>query len=100
MLMRTPSPGTAAENQAADEQKQRVFGELRAKMAVEAKVTTGAPYSAEAVSETAQVLADGNRINRKAVTRIYRDSEGRTRREEVDDSGAVISVSIVDPVAH
>jgi hypothetical protein len=100
MLMRTPSPRTAAENQAADEQKLKVFGELRAKIAVEAKVTTGAPYSAEAVSETAQALADGNRINRKSVTRVYRDSEGRTRREEVDDTGAVISVSIVDPVAH
>jgi hypothetical protein len=100
MLMRTPGPRTAAENQAADEQKLKVLGELRAKIAVEAKVTTGAPYSAEAVSETAQVLADGNRINRKAVTRVYRDSEGRTRREEVDDAGAVISVSIVDPVAH
>jgi len=41
-----------------------------------------APYSAEAVSETTQRLADGNRISQKSTTLMYRDSEGRTRREE------------------
>jgi hypothetical protein len=40
-----------------------------------------APYSAEAVSETTQSLTDGNRISRKTTTAMYRDSEGRTRRE-------------------
>ena len=47
------------------------------------RFTTGAPYSGEAVTETTQMLADGNRIARKSVTRIYRDSEGRTRRETI-----------------
>src|SRR5437588_5030732 len=42
----------------------------------------GAPYSAQAVTETTQVLADGNRISRKNVSMVARDSEGRTRREE------------------
>jgi hypothetical protein len=80
---------------------QKIGGEVvRARMAVEAKVTTGAPYSAEAITESTQVLADGNRINRKSSTRVYRDGEGRTRREEVDETGTVVSVSIVDPVAH
>jgi hypothetical protein len=77
--------------------KLQVEGALRAKLAVEARTTTGAPYSAEAVTETVQTLADGNRINRKTTTRVYRDSEGRTRREEMDDSGEVVSLSIVDP---
>ena len=36
----------------------------------------------------------------RVVTRVYRDSEGRTRREQLNDSGVVESVSIVDPVAH
>ena len=45
-------------------------------------------------------LADGNRIVRKSATRMYRDSEGRTRREQINDSGVVESVSIVDPVAR
>ena len=42
----------------------------------------GAPYSAETVIEGIQTLADGNRINRKTTGRVYRDGEGRTRREE------------------
>jgi hypothetical protein len=40
------------------------------------------PYSAEAVNESTQTLADGNKISRKNTTLLYRDSEGRTRREE------------------
>ena len=79
---------------------QKLAGEYRARVAVEAKVTTGAPYSAEAITEVVQTLADGNRINRKSATRVYRDSEGRTRREEMDESGSVVSISIVDPAAH
>ena len=42
----------------------------------------GAPYSAEAATEVVQTLADGNRIRHETRTKIYRDSEGRTRREE------------------
>jgi hypothetical protein len=42
----------------------------------------GQPYSAEAVTETTQTLADGNRITNRSSTTIYRDSEGRERREE------------------
>lgn len=42
----------------------------------------GAPYTATAVSETIQVLADGNRILNKSNAFLARDSEGRTRREE------------------
>jgi len=73
---------------------------MASKAAVESKVTPGAPYSAEAINESTQTLADGNRIVRKSVMRVYRDGEGRTRREEVTDNGDAISVSIVDPVAH
>src|SRR4030095_10120997 len=80
--------------------QQKVVGEVRARTAVEGRITPNAPYSAEAVPESTQVLCDGNRINRKSVTRVYRDGEGRTRREEINDSGTVVSVSIVDPVAH
>lgn len=41
-----------------------------------------APYSAEAVTKTVQTLADGNRIVHENSTKIYRDSQGRTRREQ------------------
>lgn len=42
----------------------------------------GAPYSATAVTESTQVLADGNRIVNKQSGLVARDSEGRVRREE------------------
>jgi hypothetical protein len=45
------------------------------------KPVKGAPYSAEAVDETIQTLPDGNRIVKRNISKIYRDSEGRTRRE-------------------
>ena len=45
------------------------------------KVVTGAPFSAVAVSETTQTLADGNHIMRKTQTNVFRDSQGRIRRE-------------------
>ncbi|HSE33108.1 MAG TPA: hypothetical protein VLA93_16155 [Pyrinomonadaceae bacterium] len=46
------------------------------------KIVKGAPYSAEAITETIQTLADGNRIVNKTSSLLYRDSEGRTRREQ------------------
>jgi len=45
------------------------------------KVVTGAPFSAVAVSETTQTLADGNHIARKSQTNLFRDSQGRFRKE-------------------
>lgn len=45
------------------------------------KMVTGAPFSAVAVSETTQTLADGNHITRKTQTNLFRDSQGRIRRE-------------------
>jgi hypothetical protein len=67
--------------------------------AVETKIVTGRPYSAEAVTERTQVLGDGNRINLRSVTRVFRDGEGRTRREMIDETGQVQTISISDPVA-
>lgn len=45
-------------------------------------VVTGAPYSADAVTESVQMLYDGNRIRQRNEARLYRDTEGRTRREQ------------------
>jgi hypothetical protein len=43
---------------------------------------TGAPYSAEQVTEHVQTLADGTHITQPAqTTKLYRDSQGRTRTE-------------------
>jgi hypothetical protein len=41
----------------------------------------GRPYSAVRESETVQTLSDGTHITRKSHTRLYRDSQGRTRTE-------------------
>ena len=46
------------------------------------KTVKNAPYSAEAVTETIQTLGDGNRIVNRISSLLYRDSEGRTRREQ------------------
>ncbi|HYO62697.1 MAG TPA: hypothetical protein VER08_03470 [Pyrinomonadaceae bacterium] len=55
---------------------------LSTEMSFGGRLVKGAPYSGEAVTETVQTLADGNRIVRKNTAQIYRDSEGRTRREQ------------------
>ena len=45
------------------------------------KVVTGAPFSAVAVGETKQTLADGTTISRKFQTNLFRDAQGRFRKE-------------------
>jgi len=78
------------------------FGEMHP-----GKVVTGAPYSAVAVTETRQSLADGNAISRKVQANVFRDSQGRTRRETtltgvgpLSTTGASRTfVMIHDPVA-
>jgi hypothetical protein len=52
-------------------------------MSLHGGTVAGAPYSAEAVTEMTQTLADGNRIVRSVTASVARDSEGRTRREQV-----------------
>jgi hypothetical protein len=51
----------------------------------------GVPYSAVEVVESTQMLADGTRIHNEHQTSVWRDSEGRVRRETPDQ------VSIFDP---
>lgn len=45
------------------------------------KLVTGAPFSAQATTVTDQTLADGNHIHHQNNATLYRDSQGRTRRE-------------------
>jgi len=73
---------------------------MPAQAVVESRVTTGRPYAAEATTEFVQTLGDGNKISRKTTVRIYRDGEGRTRREEIGPDGTPRSIAIYDPVAH
>jgi hypothetical protein len=81
---------------AQDEVARKQAVEIAARVPLENGIK-GAPYSAETLVEGVQVLADGNRIVRKTTGRVYRDTEGRTRREELGPGGR-LSISIVDPV--
>ncbi|MFZ0636200.1 MAG: hypothetical protein WA755_00430 [Candidatus Acidiferrales bacterium] len=51
-------------------------------MGPERHIVKGAPMSAQSSSETVSVLGDGTHIDRKTTGAVYRDSQGRTRREE------------------
>jgi hypothetical protein len=70
-------------------------------------VVTGKPYTADAVTESTQMLADGNRITQRNEMRVYRDGEGRTRREQTLSGLGVwqpaneptTTITIHDPVA-
>jgi len=55
---------------------------IASEFSFEGGVVKNAPYSAQAVTETTQRLADGNRISHKTTATLYRDKDGRTRREE------------------
>jgi hypothetical protein len=57
------------------------------------KTVKGAPYSADEITESSQVLADGTHISRQSKATVYRDSEGRVRRESPN------KIVIYDPVA-
>lgn len=46
------------------------------------RVVRNAPYSADQVTETTQVLADGNRIHQVHTSKVFRDSDGRVRTEQ------------------
>ena len=67
------------------------------------RTVTGQPYSADEKTESVQTLADGNRITNTTTAHIYRDSQGRTRREITlpgmggDQSHTIISIS--DPAS-
>lgn len=47
----------------------------------EGKVVKGVPFSAQAVTEHSQTLSDGNHIHVTHNASVFRDSEGRVRRE-------------------
>jgi hypothetical protein len=71
------------------------------------KVVKGAPYSATALTQHVQVLADGTRVVSNSTGSVYRDSEGRIRREETfsgmgpggSEGGSHQMIAIHDPVS-
>jgi hypothetical protein len=81
---------------------------MSAPIAFDTETIAGAPYTAEAVTEVTQTLADGNRIVRRTTAEVARDSVGRTRREQglamlgpmINAPEAFRHVQITDPEAH
>ena len=57
------------------------FAVVRAEFGISNKVVQGAPYSAQAVTEFTQTLANGDHIQRTTTASIARDSQGRTRMD-------------------
>ena len=76
----------------------QVFGPASAAGALDAglanQVVKGKPFSASEERRFTQILGDGNRIETNQMNRVFRDSQGRTR---VEDMNGV--VTIYDPVA-
>jgi len=90
------------ENGEGQEARQKVILDL---VTADNQIVKGKPYAADTSTETVQVLADGNRIVNRSVSKFYRDSQGRTRREQtfgnVDPSNSSpheMKVFIDDPV--
>ena len=72
----------------------------------EGKVVKGVPMSGEMIVTRDQTLADGNTIHNQNQTTIYRDSEGRVRREiefelNTPSTGSAkrTMIAITDPVS-
>jgi hypothetical protein len=79
---------------------------IRSEGGVLGPVVKGKPYSARTVTESTQTLADGNRITQRNEAVIYRDSDGRSRREQTltgvgpwQAGEPVTMINIHDPVA-
>lgn len=83
------------------------FRFLSSEMRFNHKLVKSAPYSAVAETESVQPLMDGGKTTRTTSARVYRDSEGRTRREQklsniggfATQADAPPVVFIDDPVA-
>jgi len=82
------------------------FTFMNSEFMYDGKPIKGAPYTAQAITEMTQTLVDGNRIVNRSTATLYRDSEGRTRREQTLKSignmatgEPLQSIMISDPVA-
>jgi len=61
----------------------------------------GAPFSAEVITEIERILPDGNHIRQEYPGKVFRDSEGRVRRETLQknaDGNEFTTININDPV--
>jgi len=64
--------------------------------AIDGKTVKGAPLTAVFVTIRETTLADGNRIHNESQSKVYRDAEGRVRRE----MGVNLATTATGPVKH
>lgn len=67
--------------QPAQKSYETAAAKIIAEMHAKGGSVKNSPFSADEENESVQTLADGNRIVRKSTGKIYRNSEGRVRRE-------------------
>lgn len=86
---------------------QATYNFIAAGAGIEGAVVKDAPFSAEGVTETTRTLGDGTKLRQTSSSKIYRDSAGRTRREQTlgtlgrwsAEGEPATTVVINDPVA-
>jgi hypothetical protein len=84
---RNPEPGSAPEPESRPrEPRPPTIPEpglrfISSEMSFSGKVVKHRPYSAETLSESSRILSNGTKLTRRTTGRVYRDEEGRTRRE-------------------
>lgn len=105
MVAEAQQPGSTSVEDQAKVIKDKIQSEFAYTLDGSSRLVKGKPYAATGVTETTQVLADGNRIVRNWDTKFYRDSAGRTRREQTlgalqtsSEKPAEVKVFIYDPV--
>jgi hypothetical protein len=84
--------GAAAQEVVTNVMKKATFSYVP--VGVMGNVVKGAPYAADEITESLQVLSDGTRISNQSQVTVYRDGEGRVRRE------SPTQITIWDPVAN
>jgi hypothetical protein len=102
---REPRPARAPERRPGAAEPGLRF--ISSEMSFSGKVVKHIPYSAEMVTESKQILSDGTKLTRRTTGMVYRDSEGRTRREQSGTAAGPFATSsdtqhlifINDPVA-
>ena len=71
----------------------------RFEMGFDRKTVAGAPYSAQISVQTSNTLGDGTHISRQSTGAVYRDSQGRVRREMSLPALAALTASSQSPRA-
>lgn len=102
-----PAPQTPVPFFGGDEPIPPSFSFVSPDVDFDRALVKGSPFTADSVIETVQTLGDGNRLVRRSRSLLYRDMEGRTRRDHsseanpnqnINDDPLRVSV-ITDPVA-